>query len=237
MGKFDKHNRPLQKMFLSVPGRYDLMNRILTFRMDEVWRKKAAKIIIEMKPALFLDLCCGTGDLIFRIVRDLGSVSDSYGLDFSLPMLAKAQDKLAKINCNENLILADAMKMPFPDDTFDLVGISFAFRNLTWRNPNSTLFLSEIRRIIMPGGTFLIIESSQPESAIVKYLFNLYLKIVMSRIGGFLSGHKAAYSYLARSASQFYTPEELQEVLINAGFSSIQDEPLFFGASAITIAQ
>ncbi len=237
MEKFDKQNRPLQKMFLSVPGRYDLMNRILTFRMDEVWRKKAAKIIIEKKPARFLDLCCGTGDLIFRIARDLDSVSDIYGLDFSLPMLAKAQDKLAKTSCNKNLVLADAMKMPFPDDTFNVVGISFAFRNLTWRNPNSTLFLSEIRRIIMPGGTFLIIESSQPKSAIIKYFFNLYLKIVMSRIGGILSGHKAAYHYLARSASQFYTPEELHDVLVDSGFSSIQHEPLFFGASAITIAQ
>lgn len=235
---FQNHSmRPLQKMFSEVPGRYDLMNRILTFRMDEAWRKKAARRCMEDNPSHVLDICTGTGDLACHLARYNHSDAKITALDFSEPMLAEAKKKLIKkkltgVEC----ILADVGELPFQTETIDAISIGFGFRNLTFKNIKSEIYLSEIYRVLKPGGKLIIVESSQPKNKTIRKLYHLYLFIFVKFFGGYLSGNKKAYHYLSYSATHFYAPEELNSLLKDRKFKSIITNNLFFGASALTMA-
>jgi demethylmenaquinone methyltransferase/2-methoxy-6-polyprenyl-1,4-benzoquinol methylase len=231
-----KKQNPLQKMFSSISAEYDVMNRLLTFLLDEVWRKKAANSIIPLQPKRFLDLCCGTGDLAVRVAQGLGSVTSISCMDFSFPMLEKAREKLLKIDSDVHLILADAACMPFPENTFDVIGIAFAFRNLTWHNKRRDQFLSEIHRVLIPDGVLIIVESSQPRSVLLKFLFHRYLDLIVAALGGLISGHPNAYRYLAHSARQYHTTEELISILLNTGFKNVHHRRLLGGVAALTTA-
>ncbi len=222
----------MQKMFMEVPSRYDFMNRVLTFRFDEVWRKKAVKDILSDEPTKILDLCTGTGDFILRIARNGQENTELSGLDYSLPMLNVAKHKLRKFP-DVKLIHDDASNMPFENDHFDVVGIAFAFRNLTYRNPDHDIFMKEIFRIIKPGGRFVIVETSQPANPIIKYLFRLYMNTIVQRLGGFLSGNKGAYRYLAKSAINYYNAGEVENMLLSAGFKSVNSRLMMGGIAAI----
>jgi demethylmenaquinone methyltransferase/2-methoxy-6-polyprenyl-1,4-benzoquinol methylase len=232
-----KKQNPLQKMFSSISAEYDVMNRLLTFLLDEVWRKKAANSIIPLQPKRFLDLCCGTGDLAVRVAQGLGSVTSISCMDFSFPMLEKAREKLLKIDSDVHLILADAACMPFPENTFDVIGIAFAFRNLIWHNKRRDQFLSEIHRVLIPDGVLIIVESSQPRSVLLKFLFHRYLDLIVAALGGLISGHPNAYRYLAHSARQYHTTEELISILVNTGFKNVHHRRLLGGVAALTTAQ
>jgi len=228
--------KPLQKMFNQVPDNYDFLNRLLTLRLDEIWRKKAAKAILNENPETVMDLGTGTGDLAVRLAKQKDNIHVT-GYDFSGSMLEIARKKARKYSLeNVSFIEGDAAEMPFQDNYFDVVGISFAFRNITFKNPNTKLHLSEILRVLKPGGKFVIVESSQPENRLVRAFFHAYLHYLVSGIGGRFSRSKGAYHYLAYSAKNFYSPEELRDLLMQHGFDSVNHKPLFLGASAVTIA-
>ena len=228
--------KPLQKMFERVPRRYDFLNRLLTFRLDEAWRKKAVKLISEEDPREIMDVGTGTGDLAIRIARKLNE-AHVMGYDFTGSMLEVAREKARSSGLdNVQFVEGDAASMPFENDRFDLVGISFAFRNITFKNPNTGLYLKEIYRTLKPGGKFVIVESSQPRLRLVRYLFHQYLNYVVSGIGGKISGAKGAYHYLAFSARNFYTRNELTQLLENHGFVSVKHKPMLLGAAAVSVA-
>jgi len=229
--------KPLQKMFNQVPDNYDFLNRLLTLRLDEIWRKKAAKAILKEKPETVMDLGTGTGDLAVRLAKKQNNIYVT-GYDFSDSMLDVARKKAKKYSLeNISFIEGDAAEMPFQDNYFDIVGISFAFRNITFKNPNTDLYLSEILRVLKPGGKFVIVESSQPRNKLVRAIFHAYLHYLVSGIGGKLSRSKGAYHYLAYSAKNFYSPSELKKLLVQHGFNSVKHKPMFFGAAALTIAE
>jgi demethylmenaquinone methyltransferase/2-methoxy-6-polyprenyl-1,4-benzoquinol methylase len=228
--------KPLQKMFNQVPQNYDFLNRLLTLRLDELWRKKAARAILKENPQSVMDLGTGTGDLAIRLSKMRNNIQLT-GYDFSSSMLKVAQKKADKHDLkNISFIEGDAADMPFNDETFDIVSISFAFRNITFKNPNTHYYLKEIFRVLKPNGKFIIVESSQPENKVIRRLFHAYLKYLVSGIGGKISESKGAYHYLAYSAKHFYTPEELKELLLKYGFGKVNHKPMFFGAAALTIA-
>src|SRR6056297_2029311 len=228
--------KPLQKMFNKVPGSYDLLNRLLTFRMDEHWRKKAVQKILKEKPGKVMDLGTGTGDMAVRIARKNNEI-DVTGYDFSSSMLNVAEKKAEKYRVsNAHFVEGDAAEMPFSDNEFDVVGISFAFRNITFKNPNTSLYLKEILRVLKPGGKLIIVESSQPNSLLIRKGFHFYLRNVVSGIGGRLSKSRGAYHYLAYSAREFYTRNELTRLLTDFGFGSVEHTSLFMGAAAISCA-
>jgi demethylmenaquinone methyltransferase / 2-methoxy-6-polyprenyl-1,4-benzoquinol methylase len=226
--------RPLQKMFQAVPPSYDLLNRLLTFRFDERWRKQAAKIILEGQPARVLDLCTGTGDLALRLKKGASPETGVWGLDYSLPMLERAGVKARKRGLPDiRFIHGDAAAMPFEDGFFDAAGIAFAFRNLTWKNPDTGKFLAEILRVLKPGGKFVVVETSQPRSRLFKALVHFYLRRVSVPLGGMISGHRGAYHYLAHSAIHYYTAEEVRQLLLDAGFTAASHRLLLNGVAGL----
>ena len=119
---------------------------------------------------------------------------------------------------------------------FDCIGISFAFRNLTYKNPLVQRHIAELLRVLRAGGKFVIVETSQPQSKLIRKLFHLYLRWFVFRLGYLLSGNRGAYHYLAESAARFYTSEELKEILSTAGFRQVSFHPLFFGVVGIYVA-
>ena len=233
----DYSSRPLNKIFTSVPPNYDLINRLFTWRMDECWRKKTARICLEEHPEQVMDLCTGTGDLAVQLARLSGGNTAITGFDYSQPMLDLAKQKAVR-NGFETLefIHGDAAAMPFPDGHFDAIGIAFAFRNLTYKNPDASRFLHEINRVLKIGGRFVIVESSQPKNRLIRALFRLYTRNMVFIMGAFISKNKSAYRYLAQSVIHYYTPEEIEALLKNHGFSAATHKPLFFGAAAIHTA-
>jgi demethylmenaquinone methyltransferase / 2-methoxy-6-polyprenyl-1,4-benzoquinol methylase len=225
-------------MFESVPKQYDLINHIITLGMDTEWRKKAALTCLHNRPARILDICCGTGDLSISLSRLADYKPEITGMDFSRLMLDEAKRKapLRAPGGNIKFIEADVSSLPFADNHFDCVGISFAFRNLTYRNPLTSDYLKEVLRVLRPGGQFVIVESAQPKSSFIRFFFRLYLRCYVFPAGYLISGNKGAYKYLAVSAENFYSPEEIVAYLLKTGFKQATARRLFYGASAIYTA-
>jgi len=225
-------------MFTTVPRHYDLVNNVITWSLDERWRKKAATECLASQPEKALDLCCGTGDLAIYLAQLSQNNVELTGLDYSQPMLdiANAKAQKAGVENRISFIYGDAASLPFPDEHFDSVGISFAFRNLTYKNPLVTQYVAEVVRVLKPGGKFVIVETSQPRSKLIRKLFHLYLRWFAFGMGYLISGNKGAYYYLAESAARFYTPGEIEELLLSAGFRQVRYQPILFGAVGTHIA-
>lgn len=236
--KQSSQERPLHSIFTAVPPRYDLINRIFTCGQDERWRRQTARICLDSQSKQVMDLCCGTGDLSIWLARLAATDTKITGIDYSLPMLAMAKEKAGRfsLKTKPDFIHGDVGDLPFPDQYFDSIGISFAFRNLTYRNPKTRVYLAEIVRVLKTGGRFVIVESSQPPNGVIKKLAHLYLRMFVYKMGSCLSKNRPAYKYLAESARNFYTAEELSDLLVNAGFKQVTFRRLFFGAAAIHIA-
>lgn len=244
---YDK-NRPLERLFNSITLNYDRMNKILTLGLDRRWRRMAAKAVVEAlngsgdssnAGSAVLDLCTGTGDLAYLLADSLGDSVPVTGLDYSPEMLERAEEKRREDPenpRNPKFLLGDAAALPWSEAFFDAVAISFAFRNLTYRNPLSEKSLSEIRRVLKPGGVFVIVESSQPDSKLLKLLRNTYVELMVGKLVARLSGHRPAYRYLAESMKKYYNPKEMQGLLQAAGFTSVHYKPLLFGAAGLYVA-
>jgi demethylmenaquinone methyltransferase/2-methoxy-6-polyprenyl-1,4-benzoquinol methylase len=235
--KGKKHWRPLEKMFIEVPARYDMLNRVLTWRLDESWRKAAVLKCLEGEPSRVMDLCTGTGDLAIRMAQQVNGQTKIQALDYSQPMLSVARGKAEKAKLNNiEFIHGDAASLPLENEELDVIGIAFAFRNLTYKNPDREKFLQEVYRVLKPEGKFVIVESSQPENRLMRSLFRIYLKVFVAGIGGWLSGHRGAYRYLAASARNFYKPAEIKQFLSDTGFNKVEYRPFLGGITGLTVA-
>ena len=231
-------NRPLYRMFSRVPRRYDLLNRLLTFGLDQRWRKEAARVCLEFNPKRILDLCSGTGDLAIELARRADRNTEIIAADFCQPMLEVAEQKTLRLGLDGRIAfkIADAAALPFERDYFDVAGIAFGFRNLTFKNPKSGIYLKEIYRVIASGGRLVIVETSQPESILLKTLSRLYYSGVVKPVGNVISRERGAYSYLAYSAKNYLDPSDVGHLLTDAGFSSVDYRPLWGGIAAVHAA-
>ena len=135
-----------------------------------------------------------------------------------------------------SFVYGDVASLPFPDGYFDCVSISFAFRNLTYKNPLARRYLAEVLRVLGAGGRYVIVETSQPRVKLIRKLFHLYLRWFVSWMGYLLSGNKGAYHYLAESAARFYGTGEIEKMLLGIGFRQVSFQPLFLGAAGIYVA-
>lgn len=229
--------KPLHAIFSDIPPHYDLINRLATLGLDSRWRLALARKCVETEPSRFLDLCCGTGDLVLTISKISDGKTELSGLDFSEHMLEFAKDKAKKKSRYPiNFVFGDASAMPFADESFDVVGISFAFRNLTFSNPSSAKHLSEILRVLKKGGKFVIAETSQPKSMFIRFFFHIYMRLLVAPAGGLISGNWKAYKYLAESTCRYYDRDQIRDLLLKAGFSKVEYTPMLIGASSIVCA-
>ncbi|MFX1559245.1 MAG: ubiquinone/menaquinone biosynthesis methyltransferase [Promethearchaeota archaeon] len=219
------------KVFSEVAHLYELVNHILTFGLDIPWRKRAAQVAAAGGGRLWLEVCSGTGEMATNLQKLAGPDAKIVVSDFSMPMVSKAHEK--KGLRQASISLADSQQLPFPDNTFDLVVISFATRNITPTRLKLAQFLREFHRVLKPGGRFINLETSQPTSTPFRIAFRLYTKHVIKLIGRIISGSKTGYAYLAYTVSQFFNAEELADILYESGFSKVNYVTMTFGAVAI----
>lgn len=206
----------VREIFSSIAPTYDRLNHLLSFGLDRRWWRRTARTFREVlgRPdAHVLDICCGTGDLTAALLAERPANGEPVtGLDFSSEMLHLAERKYA--GANVRWVEGDAMALPFPDNSLDLVTSAFGFRNLR----NYAAGLREIHRVLRPGGKIGILECNQPEG-VNGALYNLYFHRVLPVVGGWISGERAAYEYLPASVRRFPRPPRMLALMQEAGFT------------------
>lgn len=206
----------VRSLFDSIAPSYDRLNHLLSFGLDRLWWRKAAhrfRDVLARPEARVLDICCGTGDMTAALgARRPAGAEPITGLDFSSQMLARARLKYP--GAQTEWVEGDAMHLPFPDASLDLVTAAFGFRNLI----NYAGGLREIARVLRPGGTIGILECNQPDG-LNGALYNLYFHRILPVVGGTLSGDRAAYRYLPASVARFPRPPQMLGMLAEAGFA------------------
>ncbi|MBZ4643030.1 MAG: demethylmenaquinone methyltransferase / 2-methoxy-6-polyprenyl,4-benzoquinol methylase [Deferribacteres bacterium] len=219
-------SKQIQSMFDNIAGKYDLLNRLLSFRRDVAWRKKAISKMDITNKMLVLDLACGTGDMILELKNQVNGAR-VIGADFSMNMLTVARRK----GINEPLLAADAHYLPFKENSFDRIMIAFGFRNVV----DKQLGLRNLYRILKPGGRLCILEFSQPEGIFFSKIYRIYFTKLLPFIGGVISGNKNAYTYLPDSVYKFPKKDIYKEMILSAGFKKVEFNPLTFGICDATI--
>jgi demethylmenaquinone methyltransferase / 2-methoxy-6-polyprenyl-1,4-benzoquinol methylase len=217
-------------MFSAIAPRYDLLNHVLSFNVDRLWWRRTARSfsgILARPESRVLDLCCGTGDMTFALLRQGGQAgAEILGADFSHAMLQRASTKSAGTPLR--WIEADALQLPFPDGHFNLVTSAFGFRNLADYDAG----LREIARVLRPGGECGILDFGEPEG-VLGSLYRIYFKRVLPVIGTLISGVRGPYSYLPASVERFPAPSEMVERMRAAGFREASWTPYTFGIAGL----
>jgi demethylmenaquinone methyltransferase/2-methoxy-6-polyprenyl-1,4-benzoquinol methylase len=222
----EQKSREIQEMFDDIAHKYDLLNRLLSFRTDVRWRKKAIKLAGIQPGHTVLDLACGTADMMIEMDTRVGGVN-LIGGDFSYNMLKLGKEKFEK----GAFSVSDAHMLPFKDNSFDRMTISFGFRNVTDKPKG----LSEMHRVLKPGGKLCILEFSQPEGWFFSRLYRLYFTKILPFIGGVISGNRGAYEYLPESVYKFPKRDVYRQMVLEAGFESVDFNPMTFGICDATI--
>ncbi|MBL4642010.1 MAG: bifunctional demethylmenaquinone methyltransferase/2-methoxy-6-polyprenyl-1,4-benzoquinol methylase UbiE [Flavobacteriaceae bacterium] len=220
------------QMFDNISKNYDGLNRVISFGIDVKWRKKVVAIIGEKNPKQILDIATGTGDL--AIMMAALNPDRIIGLDISAGMLDVGKQKIAKANLSDiiEMIVGDSENMPFDDNTFDAITVSFGVRNFE----NLDKGLKEIKRVLKPGGTFVVLETSVPTKFLYKQGYRFHTSVILPIIGKLFSKDKVAYSYLSESANSFPFGEKFNNILLKNGFTTATDKPVTFGVASIYTA-
>jgi demethylmenaquinone methyltransferase/2-methoxy-6-polyprenyl-1,4-benzoquinol methylase len=196
-----------------------------------LWRKKAAAQAASGSEGIWLDLCTGTGELAVSLTRYQPEGRLVIGGDFCLPMLAKAQEKREAKSVS--WLQTDAQRLPFGNEALNLITVGFGTRNLNTSRETLLACFKEFRRVLEPGARFIIVETSQPTSPLVRWAFHSYVRLFVRPVGQALSGSRAGYAYLSQTVRGFYNSEELRDLLVRAGFVRVTYQPLLFGIGAI----
>ncbi len=224
------HARAVRDMFSGIARRYDLLNHVLSANIDKRWRRLVRESLADVladPDAVVLDVACGTGDLSLELARD--AKARIVGSDFCRPMLLLAKDKTSQAAKSIPYFEADAMNLPVADNHFDAVTIAFGLRNLA----NFRDGLSELHRVLKPGGRLVILEFSSPVIPGFRGLFNFYFTRILPRIGGAVSGSRDAYTYLPDSVTKFPDQRSLAALMENIGFTTVEYTNLTGGIAAI----
>jgi demethylmenaquinone methyltransferase/2-methoxy-6-polyprenyl-1,4-benzoquinol methylase len=219
-------------MFNNIAHRYDFMNRLLTFRIDTIWRKRAVKLVKPFSPKDILDVATGTGDFAVQLAKL--KPAKVIGIDIADVMLELGRKKIKKKGLSGTIqfIEADSENLPFADNSFDVVSSAFGVRNFETLEKG----LGEMYRVLRPGGHVLILEASDPENMPFKKLYKAYMTKICPAIGGLFSENKA-YNYLNRSVSVFPTGKAFTDILAHIGFTEATHYPQSMGVASIYLAK
>ncbi len=216
-------------MFDHIAPKYDFLNHALSFGIDKMWRRKAIRLIAGSSPETILDVATGTGD--FAIAALKTGAKKITGIDISKEMVAFGQEKVRKLGLEEKISLTtgDSESIQFPDFTFDAATVAFGVRNFE----NLSRGLSELFRVLKKGGTLCVLEFSNPRQPVVRFVYRLYSKYLMPRIGKLISGDSSAYTYLPESVAEFPDGEKFITFMKNSGFVQIREYRRTFGIATI----
>jgi demethylmenaquinone methyltransferase/2-methoxy-6-polyprenyl-1,4-benzoquinol methylase len=225
----DEKSAYVRSIFSDIAPSYDLLNHLLSFNIDRAWRRKAiAELRLDLKPrGRYLDLCAGTLDVGVQLCDTAGFDGSVVAADFAEPMLRAGKPKIQARPVMP--VAADALTLPVASRSMSGAIVAFGIRNV--QDLNSALI--EVKRVLEPGGRFIILEFSTPRSPLINTAYQLYFRQILPRIGGAVSGHRTAYSYLPRSVANFPVEEELARRMTAAGFSDVSWRSLSLGIAAI----
>ena len=217
----------VREMFDHIAPTYDQLNHVLSMNVDKLWRRHALREIVDGSAQRILDVACGTGDSTISIAKAAGEGSTVTGVDISEGMMALVEGKAAKAGVADRIRLqvADGEALPYEDGAFDCVTCAFGIRNFEHKEQG----LSEFRRVLKPGGKAVILELSVPQNRVVRWAYDLYFTRLLPRIGGAVSGDKAAYRYLPASVHRFPAPQAFCRMMDAAGFRAVRCRAFTFG--------
>jgi demethylmenaquinone methyltransferase / 2-methoxy-6-polyprenyl-1,4-benzoquinol methylase len=222
--------RAVREMFTSIAPRYDLLNHVLSCNVDRLWWRRTARTfdhILSRSESQVLDLCCGTGDMTHALLkRAKADVVRIWGVDFSHAMLQRAVIKGRGTRLS--WVEADALRLPFPDRSFDLLTSAFGFRNLADYDAG----LREIFRVLRPGGEVGILDFGEPPGVLGRF-YRFYFRSVLPAVGTWISGVKGPYAYLPASVEKFPPPDEMLARMARAGFREPSWTPYTFGIAGL----
>ncbi len=225
----DSKKEQVATMFDNIAFRYDFLNHLLSMGIDKIWRRRAIRLLKSIPAPRILDIATGTGDLALAALRL--KPSEIVGLDMSKEMLKVAQVKVDKrgLSSTIKLMHGDSESIPFPDNSFDAITVAFGVRNFE----NLNRGLSEMSRVLKPGGKVVILEFSNPTQFPVKQIYGFYFKYVLPFWGGLFSKDKAAYTYLPESVRAFPEGKQFEMEMVNANLKPLKSLKQTFGVATI----
>lgn len=229
----ESRDRRVQAMFDRIAGRYDLLNGIISFRLDRRWRRRVIEAAVA-DGSTILDIGTGTGDLIYAAAQTLRGHGHFVGLDFAPSMLRLARAKRdPSAAAAPEFVLGSAMIAPFGNGVFDSAMTGFVLRNVS----DLSLFFSEAHRVLKPGGRLVSLDMYPPRATWFSPLYSVYFHWIMPRIGGWLARDPHAYRYLSESVRSFHSPERVADLIRHAGFREVAIRRFLGGAVCIHSAR
>lgn len=230
----DKSGSRVRRMFGEIAGRYDLLNRLLSLWLDQRWRRRTVRLVPPSGAGPVLDVCTGTADLALAYCRAGGPRVRVVGADFCRPMLAIARRKARRLPSDHPLALveADAERLPFPDDAFEVVSVAFGLRNVS----DTDQGLREMVRVCRPGGRVAVLEFALPDARLLRMLYGWYFRRLLPAVGqGLARNRQAAYNYLPQSVDQFPQRDALVERMQRAGLREVRFHSFTFGVALLYV--
>jgi demethylmenaquinone methyltransferase/2-methoxy-6-polyprenyl-1,4-benzoquinol methylase len=223
----------VRQMFDGISPQYDLMNRIISGGIDVKWRKNVVAILVAQKPQKILDVATGTGDLAVALIKT--QATEIIGIDISAGMLDLGKQKVKKNHWEKTIKMeiGDSENIDYADNYFDAVTVAFGVRNFE----NLDKGLSEILRVLRPGGDLVVLETAVPQNYLMRQFYRFYTQFIMPAIGWVFSKDKSAYQYLSDSAAAFPFGKAFNNILAKNGFIAIEDIPQTLGVASIYRAQ
>ena len=224
--------KQVQRMFDNIAHKYDFLNHFFSMGIDVLWRKKCIRILRKENPSTIIDMATGTGDFALEAIR-MGLDAHVTGVDLSQGMLDVGIEKIKSRGYQDKISMqqGDSENLPFDENSFDAYTVGFGVRNFENLNKG----LSEMHRVLNPGGITVILEFSKPKSFPIKQLFGFYFKYIMPTIGNLLSKDSSAYTYLPESVMAFPEGEDFLNEMGKVGFKNLRQKKLTGGIASIYI--
>jgi len=239
----DKSEGRIRRMFGEISPKYDFLNHFLSGGTDRYWRWRTIRAVPPLGDEPILDVCTGTGDLAIAYWKKARGRVPVVGTDFTHEMLARAERKGRRAarnrtgRCNPaslSFLEADTQRLPFADDTFQIVSVAFGLRNVT----DTKLGLREMVRVCRPGGRVAVLEFSMPSNRLFRGVYSFYFRRVLPRVGQlFMRNSQSAYGYLPASVSEFPQGEQLAELMRTCGLTDVTYRPLTFGIATLYVGR